>query len=357
MRPSVAIRVDASRAIGTGHVARCLALANALRARGAEAVFLTRAFAGGGFETIRAAGFEVVALPVRDGCERSWLGASQDEELADLRTALSARGRRHAIVVDHYSLDARWERVARDFSSSIVAIDDLADRPHDCDILIDQNRILGGERAYRPLVPPGATLLLGPRYALLREEFVRAQPRLRDGNVANVLVFFGGVDAPNVTTRALDALAAPGWSAVTVDVVVGAGNPHAARITPRADARTRVHVSTNAIARLMEGADLALGAGGTASWERVWLGLPSLVAAIAPNQTALVRDMHAAGIAFDMGPAAVEDSAAIGRALELVRARPDLLAEMSRRSLEVIGDRTRSGADIVAEAMLDRVAA
>jgi UDP-2,4-diacetamido-2,4,6-trideoxy-beta-L-altropyranose hydrolase len=351
----VAIRADASATIGSGHVARCLSLADALRARGTRVVFLTRAFAGGGLETIRAAGFEAIPLPVRPGYEASWLGASPADELADVRRALEPLGGLQRIVVDHYALDARWERAAREFARGILAIDDLANRPHDCDVLLDQNRLRGGEAAYAALVPAGTTLLLGPRYALLRAEFACATPRVRSSPVERVFVFFGGVDAPDVSSRALDALAHPDWAHVTIDVAVGAANPHAPRLIARADARTHVQVATASIATLMERADLALGAGGTTSWERAALGLPALVVAIADNQIQLVRDLVEAGIAMDMTPAALNDTRAISAALARVRAQPATVREMSLRALTVAG--ARDGATAVAGALLERVAA
>jgi UDP-2,4-diacetamido-2,4,6-trideoxy-beta-L-altropyranose hydrolase len=350
----VAIRADASARIGSGHVARSLALAHALRAHGAGVLFLTRAFANGGFETIRAAGFDAVALPVRDGYEASWLGASLTDEIADVRRVLQPLRPLRGIVVDHYALDARWERAAREFTDRILAIDDLADRSHDCDFLLDANRLADGEAAYRTRVPEAARLLLGPRFALLRQEFTRAVPRARDGEVRRVFVFFGGVDAPDVTTRALDALARPAWNDVTLDVAVGAANPNAARLASRADARTRVHVATGAIAGLMERADLALGAGGTASWERAALGLPSLVVAIAPNQVELVRTIEKAGIAIDLGSAALRDTDVIARALDDIRDAPETLRDMSRRALALLGN--RDGAGSVADALLQAVA-
>jgi UDP-2,4-diacetamido-2,4,6-trideoxy-beta-L-altropyranose hydrolase len=349
----VAIRADASATIGSGHVARALALAQALRARGAGVVFLTRAFAGGGFETIRSAGFAAVAMPMGDGYETSWLGASLATELADVRRALQPLAPLRGIVVDHYALDARWERAARAFTGRILAIDDLADRQHDCDVLLDANRITDGEAAYRTRVPESARLLLGPRYALLREEFTRMAPRARSGDVRRIFVFFGGVDAPDVTTRALDALARPGWEDVTLDVAVGAGNPNAARLALRADARTRVHVATSAIATLMERADLAVGAGGTASWERAALGLPSLAVAIAPNQIELLRSLERAGIAIDLGSAALRDTDVIARALDALRDAPETLRDMSSRALALMGD--RDGAASVADALLQAV--
>jgi UDP-2,4-diacetamido-2,4,6-trideoxy-beta-L-altropyranose hydrolase len=350
----IAIRADASATIGSGHVARCLTLARALRERGAEVVFLTRAFANGGLAAIRTAGFAAIPLPVRDGYADSWLGASLEDELADVRRALAPGAPWHRVVVDHYSLGARWERSARAFADGIFAIDDLADRDHACDVLLDQNRLSGGEAAYRPRVPAGTTLLLGPRYALLRDEFGPQNARLRDGRCAKLFVFFGGVDAPNMTARALDALESLAWDDLSADVVIGAANPHAQAIAARADARIRVHAATDAIASLMMRADLAIGAGGTTSWERAALGLASLVAAIAPNQVTLVRDLAAAGVVRDMGVAAMTDPAAIARALADLRAQPAALAEMSRRALEVMHG--SSGAAAVADAILEPVA-
>jgi len=176
----VAIRADAGRHIGAGHVMRCLTLGEALRDRGADVTFLCRAFEGHLMDRIRRDGFAVEAFPV-EGVVRptktgaspphaGWLGTSLERDRDLTHDALGRLGGVDLLIVDHYALDSRWERGMRDIARRILVIDDLADRPHDADWLLDQTY---GRRtdAYEGLVPPACRLLLGSDYALLRPEF------------------------------------------------------------------------------------------------------------------------------------------------------------------------------------------
>ncbi|RME63691.1 MAG: UDP-2,4-diacetamido-2,4,6-trideoxy-beta-L-altropyranose hydrolase, partial [Alphaproteobacteria bacterium] len=167
-----AFRVDASRAIGTGHVGRCLTLAAALRDAGGDALFLCRAHDGHLNAKIEEAGFPVLSLPKRndtddDLAHSHWLGATQADD-AKASIAALAGHRIDWLVVDHYGLDARWESALRRHAHRILAIDDLADRSHDCDLLLDQNFFLDAASRYDGLLPDHCRPLLGPRYAVLR---------------------------------------------------------------------------------------------------------------------------------------------------------------------------------------------
>jgi UDP-2,4-diacetamido-2,4,6-trideoxy-beta-L-altropyranose hydrolase len=268
-------RVDASLEIGTGHVMRCLTLADALRQRGAAAGFLCRALPGHLIALIRSRGYETQVL---------MSGTGDAAESA----AYLARSRPDWIVVDHYSLDKSWESAVRPHARRIFAIDDLANRDHDCDLLLDQNLYDGVEQRYAARVPGHCRQLIGPHYALLRPEFAQLRGRaVRPAKpIANLLVSFGGVDSTNETARILGILrdALPG--SVSLDVVVGPSNPHLNQIKALAADRpaTTLHVATHRMAELMSKADAFIGAGGSTTWERFCLGLPSLVIAVAENQ-------------------------------------------------------------------------
>ncbi|HZO93391.1 MAG TPA: UDP-2,4-diacetamido-2,4,6-trideoxy-beta-L-altropyranose hydrolase [Candidatus Baltobacteraceae bacterium] len=336
----IAIRVDASTRIGTGHVMRCLALASALRERGARVTFLTREARDGGARAIAARRFPCVTLPAQSGFEESWLGASEGFDASSSADALAGLAPLDWVVVDHYGLGIAWERVARAHAERLFVIDDLADRPHLCELLLDTTWSPdGAPDRYAQLVPPRARRLLGPSYALLRPEFNRAERRVREGGVSRVVVFFGGADPHDLTGRTLDALASdPTLAALEVDVVAGAANPRAHALSERASERVHVHVDTPRIAEIFAGADLAVGAAGTASWERAWLGLPALVAALADNQRGVARALAAAGAAVELGwhedltPDVVRD------ALLRACADPAALRAMSERALAMMGD-------------------
>lgn len=311
---TVVFRVDASLRIGTGHVARCLTLAQALAARGARCRFVARAHPGHLLERVQALGFEALALPppgtglVPPG---DWLGASTDD---DARQTLAVLGgtRTDWIVVDHYALDAAWERAMQPACVRLLAIDDLADRAHAVQCLLDQN--LGRVSTdYAAWVEPGCRVLAGPTYALLRPQFAaaraaslarrRARPPLRE-----LLIALGGVDADNHTTAVLSALAALGAQALPAEarirVVMGPTAPALAAVRVQAAAMpwlTSVQVGVDDMAALMHEADLAIGAAGVSAWERCCLGLPTLLLLLADNQRLGAAALQAAGAARLVG--------------------------------------------------------
>jgi len=349
----VAFRADASPLIGSGHVVRCLTLADALRKRGVTATIITRAFSPGGVELAQARGYTVRALPTERGHEASWLGAGMAEELASAGTHLAQLAPLDWIVTDHYALDAHWERAARAHAARVLVIDDLADRAHDCDVLVDATWLPpGSPDRYGGLIPAHATRLEGPRYALLREEFTRQPRRVRDGPLRRLLVFFGGADPDDVTSLALDGIERAVPRAVEIDVVVGPANGRAAVLGARWGGRARVHVDTDRMAELMAGADLAVGAGGTTSWERAWLGLPAVIVSIAENQREIARGLAQAGAVIDLGPHERVDPAAFAAAVHALVDDPVRLRAMSRAALAVMGPGETLGTARVVDTML-----
>lgn len=339
----VVFRADASIQIGTGHVMRCLTLADALREHGSRSRFVCRAHDGHLLDLVRRRGFEAVPLatagagsgdmaPEPDApAHAHWLGVSQQ---ADARQTLSALGGTPAdwMVVDHYALDARWERAVAASYRRLMVIDDLADRPHACDLLLDQNP---GRTAadYDGLVPDGCTVLAGAGYALLRPNFARLRAaslqRRASGEVRRLLVSMGGVDKDNATGRVLKALrdaALPADCRITI--VLGSQAPWLPDV--RADAAampwpTEVLVDVADMAALLADCDLAVGAAGTSAAERCCLGLPTLTAVLAANQRPGALALEACGavalIAADAGDLA-------GKIAHLLA--PDRLLAMQR---------------------------
>ena len=203
------------------------------------------------------------------------------------------RARADWLVVDHYGLERRWENEMREHAGRLMVIDDLADRAHDCDLLLDQNDLWNPTR-YDALVPAHCQKLLGPAYALLRDEFRTARERWprEVGETTRIFVFFGGTDPTNETPKALRALRRWGeGKTLDIDVVIGGGNPHRAEVEGLVNATPNalLHVQAGNMAELMARADLSVGAGGSTTWERFCLGLPSLVVTTATNQEAIAR--------------------------------------------------------------------
>ena len=288
-------------------------------------------------------------MPLDDNsCEASpdhlahahWLGTSQHTDAQASIQALSDQTW-DWLIVDHYALDARWESAHRQTAKNILAIDDLADRQHDCDVLLDQNFYGDMDTRYTGKIPEHCRLLLGPRYALLRYEFRQSRVRVkpRTGPVKRVLVFFGGVDADNYTGRAVEALIDLGIDGLHVDVVVGAQQPHREQIELACTMQHfECHVQTKCMAELMATADLAIGAGGSATWERCCLGLPTLSICTAENQVRQIADAASEGLLY--APAIKDDlTGTIRRHLCALMENGYLRLSISRRAMQVVDGR------------------
>ncbi|MBO6848903.1 MAG: UDP-2,4-diacetamido-2,4,6-trideoxy-beta-L-altropyranose hydrolase [Marinobacter sp.] len=307
----VVFRADASLQIGTGHVMRCLTLAQGLAARGHECHFVTRLHPGNLNEYISQCGFAVQSLespekPVQQGAQgdyASWLGVSQSEDAAASAPVIEAV-QPDWVIVDHYALGADWETAIKS-PKRIMVIDDLANRNHRCDLLLDQTY----ERQnvdYRALIPSQAKMLCGAEYALLREEFseLRAYSldRKKSGNLDHLLVTMGGVDKDNATEQVLNALKnsqLPEQCRLTV--VMGNNAPWLRSVQAAASALpwpTEVRVGVRDMAALMANCDAAIGAAGATSWERCCLGLPTIMVVLADNQRLVAKGLAEAGAAL-----------------------------------------------------------
>lgn len=193
------IRVDASTQIGSGHVMRCLTLAQKLKKeKQAEVYFVMRLLEGNLISLVKDKGFFVFTLSeaaVNNDLQgyAKWLTVTQKQDAEDTKAAISALSDIDLLVVDSYAINYVWENELRSRVKQIMVIDDLANRKHNCDILLDQNFYLNKEQRYIGLVPENCKLYLGPEFALLREEFYTAKANLRqrDGRIKNILVFFG----------------------------------------------------------------------------------------------------------------------------------------------------------------------
>ena len=295
----VVFRTDASGAIGSGHVMRCLTLAESLRDGGAQVAFVARLHEGNLNGLLRSRGFEVAdlsELPSPPAQEQrtppTQVAADTHRDAHETRAAIRALGAQPTwLVVDHYGLDHRWETELRDTAAQILVIDDLADRHHDCNLLLDQNLVTGMATRYAGKVPERCTSLLGPRYALLQPVYadLHHQVAPRTGPVRRICIYFGAADRYGLTQLALRAFLGLGKRDIEVDVVVDGAAADAAGLLAFAagHVNVRVHGRQPTLAHLLAGADLAVGAAGTTSWERLCLGVPSVVVTLADNQRPL----------------------------------------------------------------------
>lgn len=300
----VVFRADASLQIGSGHVMRCLTLAEALRAEGVECHFICREHPGHLLDLIRNKGFSAYGLstadtsldsdmPARQAVElthASWLGATQLQD-AKTCTPILEKIMPDWLIVDHYALDAQWETSLKAFFIRLLVIDDLADRKHICDLLLDQN--LGhAEQDYTTLVPNNCRLMIGAQYALLRPEFarLRKQSLERRGSpkLQHILITMGGVDLANATGVTLQTLkACPLPASCRISVVMGIKSPYLAEVADAAASMpwpTEVLVNITDMGERMVSADVVIGAAGSTSWERCCLGVPTIMVVVADNQ-------------------------------------------------------------------------
>lgn len=314
MMKTVCFRVDSGAAIGTGHVQRCLTLAEALQKTFCcHAFFICRDHPGHISAFIRERGFEVFMLASHNGMTvtdepySAWLGTHWQHDAVETKAVIETQCKKvDWLVVDHYAIDERWENELSNTRHRLLVIDDIANRKHLCDLLLDQN--LGRCVAdYQHLVNPEAKLLLGTQYALLRNEFaaLRQQAKQRREHVIKpqrLLVAMGGTDPDNVTGWVIDALVEAGYTLPT-DVVLGGSATHLAAVRKQVAQQPwlTLHVDTPKMAELILHADIAIGAAGTSSWERACLGLPSILITIADNQKVIAENLVAIGAAYALG--------------------------------------------------------
>lgn len=362
------IRADASADIGSGHVMRCLTLACTLRQEGHSVHFVCRDLPGGLVSLIRRQGFPATLLPAPTAAQAAaaarqpethrhshWLPVPQREDAADTAAALSFRP--DWIILDHYALAAPWQRILRRAcpDARLLVIDDLADRPHLADILLDQTY---GRRPedYTALLPADCTVLAGTRYALLRPEFSERRTgslkrrSLPMPAVRRLLVALGGVDKDNRTAEVLHALA--DWHrqperhfAVEADIVMGAAAPHAEavrRLAAEMPFACRVFQGTGNMAGLTAEADIAIGAAGGSAWERCCLGLPAVLLVLADNQRFVAESLRRAGAAFVLPTA---DLAARGSSAPLARLlkQPEAHWQAAARAAAALADGLGTG--------------
>ncbi len=309
----VVIRADASVYIGTGHIMRCLTLAQALKKMGSLVTFICRLHEGHFVETLTSNGFEVFTLEINQFANHNdysgsnikhahWLGATQEMDALQCRHVLQ-QIKPDWLIVDHYAIDRDWQSALKDCYRRLMVIDDLADRHHIADLLLNPN--YGAIASdYDNMLPEQCQLLIGSKFALLREEFLQwrqlSLARRHKTELKQLLITLGGADSDNVTGEILDQLAnMDSLHDLKIVVVMGASASHTKSIKDqslRMPFSTQVLTNVSNMAELMTNADLAIGAAGGTSWERCCLGLPTIQIAIAFNQQQVAEKLEQNGI-------------------------------------------------------------
>lgn len=358
---NIVFRTDASIDIGSGHVMRCLTLAYVLHAKGANIHFICREHKGHLCQLIDESGFTVTRLlaPVQytpidnNNLHASWLGTSWHDDLDETLAILNTlEYKTDWLILDHYAIDSRWEKGVRSQVKRIMVIDDLADRSHDCDLLLDQNLNEDMDLRYQGLVSTKITMLLGPEYALLQPVYMMLHKKvhIRKNPVKRIFIFLGGADKNNVTELALCAFLKLNRPDIDVDIVLSANKSSSEAVRKLSDNLCNIHIHNNlpTLAQLMFQADLSIGAGGSTTWERLCLGLPTLVITLADNQHSVTKNLHNLGLVNWIGHSDTIDENTIKKQLESVLALEDL-ADWSARCLDVCSGK---GASDVASRLL-----
>jgi len=288
------IRVDASETIGTGHIVRCLTLANELRKMLHDVVFIVRQMPDYFVKLIKDSGFLYISYNSNYA-----VGSTEDAystlELFRKKIHISLED---CLIIDHYMIDSTWESILKSMFIKIMVIDDLANRQHECTILLDTNLYENPEQRYKGLVPIQTRKLLGPQYALLREEFATVRSQLSHNqmsteSITNILICFGGTDPTNETMKAISALEdlLSFNMGIELTVIMGGANPNIQRIQEKCRGLKgiRLLIQPPSMALEMSKSNIAVCGGGTMTWERYCIGLPALVIAIADNQIGIAQ--------------------------------------------------------------------
>ena len=346
---NIVFRTDASAQTGTGHLMRCLTLASELRERGAASLFVCRHLPASMATQVQQQGHQLrrltsLAQPIVDDCSLAhadWLGTSWRADAEETRDAIAGLAFvPDWLVVDHYALDARWERALRTSAKGILVIDDLGDRMHDCDFLLDQNMHPTPAARYRGKVGDTCHLLLGPRYALLRHEFAaaRMQRQSRHGVAGRVLVFMGGIDAANATQTVVQGVLALSANGLELEIVTTDANPNLAALRAEFGALRNVAITVDAhdMAQRLAAADIAIGAGGGAMLERACLGLPTVTISIAENQEPGAESLGLTGATLYLGRFKDIDAGSVRDALSVLLVSATLRSSLGERAAALV---------------------
>lgn len=296
----VCFRVDASLHIGNGHVMRCLSLAEVLKSRGHEVIFVMRQQEGDLCDYTQKLDFKVIQLPQPDKCKvpedtsdyEAWL---QVPVLTDAEDFLLVAGDADLVVVDHYGIDSTWEELVKSRSlTKLVAIDDLI-REHKADLIIDQT--VGREICEYQSTSPESEVITGTKFALLNIKFAEMHPlavnKRIDTQEHRLLLTMGGVDSPNATLETLSALKQR-TTPIPTTVLLCKDAPHYLSVSSFCEKNSDwiSHIQfSNSMATLMFEHTLAIGAPGSTSWERACMGLPSIVVPLADNQKQISQNL------------------------------------------------------------------
>ena len=327
MKNNLFIRVDSSPEIGIGHMMRCLTLAQELKNNFDKIIFLTQKDSGNFIGTIMKNEFEVIFIPTTN---------NDPNIIKNLITAYSEN--KNFLLIDHYDIGTNFESSLKNIFERIFVIDDLANRKHDCDLLIDQNYYRDLNQRYEKLIQNGTITLLGPKYAIIRPEFRKINKKTikKNSQIKKILVSFGGSDPTNECKKVLDALCSIENSKFEIVVVAGIYNHKFEQLKKLYEkySNIKIYRHVNDLSRLMLNSDLFIGAGGTTTWERFYMGLPSIVTIISDDQKESIEFLSDMGHVINLGLAKNVTSKTYVQTLQKLNS--DLIYNMSLHNQKLV---------------------
>ena len=323
------IRTDASVSIGTGHVMRCLALAQAWQNQGGHAIFLMSETMPAVAARLRAEGMPVIAA-------RFSVGSVED---ATNTADVAIENRADWVVVDGYRFGAEFQQAIKNSGRKLLFIDDNGHAEHySADLVLNQN--VHGKEAFYVHRSAQTRVLLGPTYALLRREFLRwgvwsreIPPRPR-----KMLVSLGGSDPQNITQRVIGAMQQIAGEGLQIIVIAGGSNPHVeelSRYIVSSPLDIQLISNSTNMAELMAAVDFAISGAGSTCWEICLMGLPAIIIDLAPNHTLLARQLHSIGAAVHL-PIETVDPDTLSQQITCLLNSPALLRSLSARARELV---------------------
>jgi UDP-2,4-diacetamido-2,4,6-trideoxy-beta-L-altropyranose hydrolase len=329
--------------IGTGHLMRCLTLASALREEGATCIFICRAHSTSLTGLVRKQGFTLHELPQAiEPLTSDCLGVAKLQDAEETKNVIQGLPDvPDWLIVDHYGIDEEWERELRPFVKRIFVIDDLANRPHDCDVLLDQN-VINNQQMYKLLVPKYCYLFVGSDSVILRPEFIQYRSKIQKRRlcVERLLIYFGGADICGLTSMTLEALLETRLLDTEIDIVIGKLSCEYEKVIKICEKyssnKVRLYEDLPHLAELMVEADLSIGTGGITTWERIYLSLPSLVISSSENQIPILLKLDELGLICYVGHAFNYNKRLLSQEINafLNQASPDKLNAMHMRMQE-----------------------
>tara|TARA_R110002110_G_scaffold2830_1_gene14157 strand:+ start:88115 stop:89251 length:1137 start_codon:yes stop_codon:yes gene_type:complete len=352
MKKLVVFRADANQIMGIGHIMRCVTIADAFTLLGYQSIFLVRFLPNWVGDLVKAQGHELHHLKnistklsyidddIVANNYQEWLGCSWKKDAYDVLNYVM-KLKPEYLVVDNYALDEKWERVISEHVGKLIVIDDLANRRHYCDYLIDQN--LGrNEVDYCNLVPSSTLNLVGPRYAILKPEFKLCRTfsleRRKSFQLKSVLLSIGGFDNQDITSVVIECLElVPEFKDILINIVLSSESQYFKKVNKKVNS-TQLNINIfsdiNNISELMANADLSIGAAGTTSWERCCLGLPSIVFVVADNQVDIAEALstHNAAIVIK----SIDLKVAFINQVKMLLSNKKILRELSSNAAEIV---------------------